>query len=157
MRYPVKRLMRHLPSLFAFCVLFFASSCNTDNGAQPLIPYAPVNLALDLTNQQYRALRFDNGVVALPVKGPAGAGGVRGVLVVRQNANSYLAFERNCPYQSGNACARVGFDTSPAPFLRDSCCNSQFSLQGQVTGGPAPRALLQYATSLSGNLLNITN
>lgn len=151
--------MRHRLLLFTvICSLLTAfSGCNTDNGAQPLIPYAPVNLALDLTNQQYRALRFDNGVVALPVKGPAGVGGVRGVLVVRQSASTYLAFERNCPYQSGNTCARVGFDTSPAPFLRDSCCGSQFSLQGQVQGGPAPRALLQYTTSLSGNQLSITN
>ena len=149
--------MRRLPLLIVQCSLLIAASCNTDNGAQPLIPYAPVNLVLDLTNQQYRALRFDNGVVALPVKGPAGAGGVRGVLVVRQSASSYLAFERNCPYQSGNTCARVGFDTSPAPFLRDSCCGSQFSLQGQVQGGPAPRALLQYNTNLSGNQLSITN
>ena len=149
--------MRHFSLLIVLCSLLIITSCNSDNGAQPRIPYAPVNLALDLTNQQYRALRFDNGVVALPVQGPAGTGGVKGVLVVRQNASSYLAFERDCPYQPNNACARVGFDTSPAPFLRDSCCGSQFSLQGQVTGGPAPRALVQYSTSLSGNQLNITN
>ncbi|WP_375416761.1 hypothetical protein [uncultured Hymenobacter sp.] len=150
-------MRRHL-LLTAHCSLLTAfSGCNSDNSAQPRIPYAPVNLALDLTNQQYRALRFDNGVVALPARGPAGTGGVRGVLIVRQNASSYLAFERNCPYRPTDECARVGFDTSPAPFLRDSCCGSQFSLQGQVTGGPAPRALLQYSTSLSGNQLNITN
>lgn len=149
--------MRRFSLLIVLCFLLIITSCNSDNGAQPRIPYAPVNLALDLTNQQYRALRFDNGVVALPVQGPAGTGGVKGVLVVRQNASSYLAFERDCPYQPDNACARVGFDTSPAPFLRDSCCGSQFSLQGQVTGGPAPRALVQYSTSLSGNQLNITN
>ena len=153
----VEAFMRHFSLLITLCSLLIITSCNSDNGAQPRIPYAPVNLALDLTNQQYRALRFDNGVVALPVRGPAGIGGVRGVLVVRQNASSYLAFERDCPYQPDNVCARVGFDTSPAPFLRDSCCGSQFSLQGQVTGGPAPRALVQYSTSLSGNLLNITN
>ena len=150
--------MCRLSLLIAPCLLLLAAAgCNSDNGTQPRIPYAPVNLALDLTNQQYRALRFDNGVVALPVRGPAGTGGVKGVLIVRQNASSYLAFERDCPYQPDNACARVGFDTSPAPFLRDSCCGSQFSLQGQVTGGPAPRALVQYSTSLSGNLLTITN
>ena len=125
-------------------------SCNSDGSAQPNIPYAPVSALLTLTDQQYRALRFDNGVVAV-------AGGVKGILVVRQNASSYLAFERNCTYRSADACSRVGFDTSPAPFLRDSCCGSQFSLTGQVTGGPAPRALLQYSTNLNGNQLSISN
>ena len=152
------RIFKNCSLLLLFpCFLLMASGCNSGDGAQPRIPYAPVNLALDLSNQQYRALRFDNGVVALPVRGPAGVGGVRGVLVVRQNASSYLAFERNCPYRPGDDCARVGFDTSPAPFLRDSCCGSQFSLQGQVTGGPAPRALLQYSTSLNSNQLIISN
>lgn len=153
----VSSRMRRLTLLIVHCSLLMAAGCNSGNGAQPRIPYAPVNLALDLTNQQYRALRFDNGVVALPARGPAGTGGVRGVLVVRQNASSYLAFERDCPYRPADDCARVGFDTSPAPFLRDSCCGSQFSLQGQVQGGPAPRALLSYSTSLSGNQLIITN
>ncbi len=142
--------MRRLPLLIAHCSLFIATSCNTDDGTQPRIPYAPVNVLLTLTDQQNRALRFDNGVLAV-------AGGVRGILIVRQSASSYLAFERDCPYRPSDACARVGFDTSPAPFLRDSCCGSQFSLQGQITGGPAPRALVQYSTNLSGNQLNITN
>ena len=149
--------MHRFASFAASILLLLSMSCNTDNGSAPRIPYAPVNLALDLTNQQYRALRFDNGVVALPVQGPAGAGGVKGVVVVRQSATSYLAFERNCPYRPTDACSRVGFDTSPAPFLRDSCCGSQFSLNGQVTGGPAPRALLQYSASLNGNQLYISN
>jgi hypothetical protein len=143
-------LRRYSPALAVFGLLLSATGCNSDNGAQPSIPYAPVSELLTLTDQQYRALRFDNGVVAI-------RGGVRGILVVRQSASSYLAFERNCPYRSTDDCARVGFDTSPAPFLRDSCCSSQFSLNGQVTGGPAPRALLQYSTSLNGNQLYISN
>lgn len=149
--------MRRFAALAASVLLLLSAGCNTDTGTAPRIPYAPVNLVLDLTNQQYRALRFDNGVLALPVQGPAGAGGVKGVLVVRQSASSYLAFERNCPYRPTDACALVGFDTSPAPFLRDSCCSSQFSLTGQVIGGPAPRALLQYSASLNGNQLYISN
>jgi Rieske Fe-S protein len=42
-------------------------------------------------------------------------------------------------------------------FLKDACCGSQFDLQGRVQGGPATRALRQYNTSISGNLLSITN
>ena len=145
-------------SLFTLHSLFLILvACGSKNNDQPLIPYAPVNLSLNITNQQYAALRTDNGAVTLPVKGPAGDGGVKGVIVVRQSAGSYLAFERNCPYQPYDACALVSLDKNSRLFMRDSCCNSQFDLKGQITGGPTSRPLKQYSTSLQGSLLNITN
>lgn len=152
--------MRHFFASLVAPALFVGAlaSCNSGgSNAEPLIPYAPVNLLLDLTNQQYRALRFDNGVITLPVQGPAGTGGVKGVLVVRQNAGSYLAFERNCPYHPYEACSLVSLDRSSGLFLRDSCCDSRFSLTGQVIGGPAVRPLRAYATSLQGTQLSIVN
>ena len=148
--------MQRLPLFIVLCALLGVAACGAKNDNQPLIPYAPVNLSLVLTNQEYVNLRANNGAVTLPVQGPAGNGGVKGVIVVRQNANTYLAFERNCPYRPYDACATVALDRSRL-FMRDSCCNSQFDLQGQITGGPAPRPLKQYSTSLQGNILNITN
>jgi hypothetical protein len=133
------------------------AACGSKNNAQPLIPYAPVNLSLSLASQEYAALRFDNGAVTLPVKGPAGNGGVKGVIVVRQSAGIFLAFERNCPYQPYDACATVSLDRNSKLFMRDSCCTSQFDFKGQVTGGPAPLPLKQYSVSTQGNLLSITN
>ncbi|UOQ78833.1 hypothetical protein MUN84_10035 [Hymenobacter sp. 5516J-16] len=126
-----------------------SAACNSaTNDAQPQIPLAAVNEVVFLTNQENSNLRFDNGAVYHK-------GGVRGLIIVRQNANSYLAFDRNCPYQPLDTCARVKID----PFLRlyDPCCKSQFSFQGQVQGGPATRPLRQYNTALSGNTLTITN
>jgi hypothetical protein len=148
--------MQRLPLFLTLCLLLGVAACGSKNDDQPLIPYAPVNLSLVLTNQEYVNLRANNGAVMLPVKGPAGTGGVKGVIVVRQNASTYLAFERNCPYRPYDACATVSLDRSRL-FMRDSCCNSQFDLQGQITGGPTPRPLKQYSTSLQGNILNITN
>ncbi len=145
-----------LSRLATGCVLLVAAACGAKNDDQPLIPYAPVNLSLNLTNQEYVNLRFDNGAVSLPVQGPAGTAGVKGVIVVRQSQGVYLAFERNCPYQPYNACALVSLDRSRL-FMRDTCCNSQFDLRGQITGGPTPRPLKQYSVSTQGNLLNITN
>jgi nitrite reductase/ring-hydroxylating ferredoxin subunit len=123
-------------------------ACSSASDAQPQIPLAAVNEVLFLTDQQNSNLRFDNGAVYIK-------GGVRGIVVVRQNASTYLAFERTCPYQPLDTCARVKIE----PFLRlfDPCCNSQFSLQGQPQGGPAARPLRQYSTALSGNTLTITN
>jgi hypothetical protein len=124
--------------------------CGSDSStAEPLIPLVSFNESINLTNQQYVSLRADNGAAYV-------AGGVRGLIVVRQNASTYYAFERNCPYRSNDTCARVRIDPSRL-FLKDACCGSQFDLQGRVQQGPANRPLRQYSTSLSGNLLTITN
>ncbi|RYU78344.1 Rieske (2Fe-2S) protein [Hymenobacter persicinus] len=148
--------MTFLPNLRAVAVVaLFASqlvlaacgSNSTDN--DPQIPLASFNTPINLTNQEYVALRADNG--AAYVKG-----GVRGLIVVRQNASTYYAFERNCPYRAADTCARVSIDPSRL-FLKDACCQSQFDLQGRVQSGPAGRPLRQYSTSLSGTILTITN
>lgn len=135
--------------LFFGAVATLLTGCNSSsNDGQPQIPLAAVNEILFLTDQQNSNLRFDNGAVYHK-------GGVRGLIIVRQNASSYLAFDRNCPYQPLDTCARLKID----PFLRlyDPCCQSQFSLQGQPQAGPATRPLRQYNASLSGNTLTITN
>jgi len=133
------------------------AACNSNTDLATAIPNVPVNVQLDLLDQQNKALRFDKGVVTIPPGSANGQGGVKGIYVVRQNATTYLAFERNCTYQPLNACATVTLDKSSRLFFRDSCCTSQFDLQGLVMGGPAPRSLRQYSTSLSGSLLTITN
>lgn len=124
------------------------TGCNSGTQAQPQIPLASFNEVLYLTDQQNSALRFDNGAVYH-------AGGVRGLVVVRQNASTYLAFERTCTYNPTDTCARIKI--TPFVQLYDPCCKSQFSFQGQVQGGPANLALRRYQTSLSGNVLTITN
>ena len=151
-------LMLRSPAVLVGAIsLFVVSACGPKADEQPLIPSAPVNLSLNLSNQQYVRLLSDNGAVTLPVTGLAGAGGVKGVIVVRISAGNFLAFERNCPYRPYDACSTVSLDRNSRLFMRDSCCQSQFDLRGQITGGPAPRPLKQYSTSLQGNLLSVTN
>jgi hypothetical protein len=133
------------------------AACNSNTDTTTTIPNVPVNVQLDLRDQQNKALLFDNGVVAIPPGSANGQGGVKGIYVVRQNASYYTAFERNCPYQPLNSCATVSLDRSSHLFFVDSCCGSQFGLQGELRNGPASRSLRQYSTSLSGSLLTITN
>ena len=132
------------------------AACNSKTDPLVTIPNVPVNVQLDLRDQQNKALLFDNGVVVIPAGSANGQGGVKGIYVVRQNATSYVALERNCPYEPLSGCATVTLDKSRL-FFRDSCCTSQFDLLGRVTGGPSPRPLRQYSTNLSGSLLTITN
>ncbi|WP_157807655.1 hypothetical protein [Hymenobacter chitinivorans] len=122
--------------------------CGSSTNVQPQIPIVAFSEVLYLTNQENSALRFDNGAVYHK-------GGVNGLIVVRQNASTYLAFERTCTYNPTDTCARVKI--SPFVQLFDPCCKSQFNFQGQPQGGPASLALRRYSTSLSGNILTITN
>jgi hypothetical protein len=131
------------------------AACGSADTTQT-IPSVSFSTQINITNQQYQALRYDNGVVALPATGTAG-GGVKGLLIIRQSAGIYYAFERNCPYRPYDACSLVSLDRSSRLFLRDSCCGSQFDFQGRLTGPPASRPLRQYNASLIGNLLTITN
>jgi nitrite reductase/ring-hydroxylating ferredoxin subunit len=133
---------------FLGVLLVLLTSCD-DNTVAPLIPDVLVNEQLNLTNIQYNRLRQVNGYVYLK-------GGVRGIIVIRENANRYRAIERNCSYKPEDTCGVVEVDASNL-FLIDPCCGSQFDLTGQVTGGPATYPLRQYATTLQGNFLYITN
>ena len=153
-----KRRVRRFQLFIVHCSLPIVVSCSSDsNNVQPAVPYGVVNLSINLTNQQYTALRFDKGAVTFPANGPAGPAGVKGVIVVRENASTYRAFERNCPYRPYDACSLVSLDRSSRLFLRDTCCNSQFDFQGQVTGGPSARPLVQYSSSLQGSTLTVQN
>ncbi|WBO83812.1 Rieske (2Fe-2S) protein [Hymenobacter yonginensis] len=141
---------RALVGLLAFAGPLPLASCDSgSNAVEPQIPLVAFNSPINLTNQEYVTLRADNGAAYV-------AGGVRGLIVVRQNASTYVAFERNCPYRANDTCARVRIDASRL-FLRDACCASQFDLLGRPQAGPATRPLRQYTTSLSGSILTITN
>lgn len=126
------------------------AACGSGNSTpEPQLPFVSFTETINITNQEYVTLRADNGAAYTK-------GGLKGLIVVRQTAGTYLAFERNCPYRPYDTCARVSIDPSRL-FLKDACCNSQFDLQGRVQSGPASRSLRQYSTTLSGNLLTITN
>ena len=136
--------------LLCLLALFLFAACN-DNNQGPGIPNVPVSEQINVNSQLYPRLRQDGGYAYLD-------GGYKGIIVVRQNANLYLAFERACTYDptAATPCGRVEVDQSNL-FIIDSCCGSQFNFQGGVMTGPAVYGLRQYRTALDGSLLYITN
>ena len=113
------------------------------------IPIVYVEETINLNNFEYSPLNHIGGFVYLNA-------GVRGIIVYRKSSDSYLAFERNCPYQPLDACALVKVDESTL-FMVDTCCTSTFDFNGYPTGGPARIPLRQYRTFLDQNLLTITS
>ena len=144
------RVFMIIRNVLVFLFLLTAFACGKDDDdVYDLIPNVFVKEQVNIMDLRYPDLRNDNGFAYIP-------GGVKGIIVFRQNSASYLAFERNCPFQPYDSCATVSMDPSKF-FLADSCCGSQFNLSGQPIGGPARFSLKKYATSLSGNILTINN
>ena len=138
-------------TIFLLLTVTSLHSCSPDLSDDP-IPhdsFSPVTINLNLPS--YTSLYTDGGWVYYDDVG------VRGIIIYRQDASTYLAFERNCSYQPNNACATVNVHSSNL-YLFDVCCNSTFDFSdGSPTGGPAWRPLLQYETILSGSELTITD
>lgn len=118
------------------------------------IPFAAFDdIVINLSFPDYIALNQDGGSKAINDQNA----GVRGIIVYRNSAASYFAFERNCSYHPNEACATVEVHSSGL-FLIDPCCTSSFDFaNGQPTGGPAWRPLRQYRTQLNGTILTITD
>jgi nitrite reductase/ring-hydroxylating ferredoxin subunit len=118
----------------------------------PIIPM--VNFpdeVINLRMPEYVSIRADGGYVLLNHLG------VKGVILYRESATSYHAYERNCPYKANEKNARVDVHSSNL-YLEDPSCKSTFNFSdGQNTGGPAYLPLRQYHTDVTGNTLTITS
>jgi Rieske Fe-S protein len=71
-------------------------------------------------------------------------------LVAHVATNDFTALSSICTHQ---VCTVTGY--SGSTFVCP-CHGSQFDTNGHVVGGPAPAPLAQYATSFTGNTLQIT-
>ena len=141
-------IIRTLKSLFAIVLISSLSGCTPDisDDAIPQIPFDDIVLELTLPSNQ--PLATNGGTIYI-------GGGVRGILVYRENESRYIAFERNCSYHPNDACATVNVDQTKL-FMVDPCCQSRFRFpDGTPTDGPAIRPLNRYVTDLDGTTLTI--
>lgn len=131
------------------CLLIAA--CEPQLVDDPIPVVAFNDIVLDLNFPENNALRNAGGFRELS------RGGVRGIILYRNAASQFFAFERNCSYRPGDACATVNVHVSGL-FMTDPCCNSSFEFaKGTPTGGPAWRPLQQYQVQLVGSVLTITD
>jgi len=130
--------------LLLILVLF---GCAKDNTNQ--VPYAPVNIQVNINNPQYIDLNHPGGWVYM-------SGGVKGLILFRKDESTINAFDRLSPYPSENGCT-VKVDSSEV-FALDTCTSSKWLLfDGSPNSGPAKRGLIQYSTTLNGSILTISN
>lgn len=104
--------------------------------ASAQVAFSPISV--NLSFPQFQRLKMDGGYVYMD------DAGMRGIIVYHVGENSFLAYDRACPYHPDAPCAQVQVDLSGL-FLIERCCKSNFDFSnGQPTGGPCTRALFQY-------------
>jgi hypothetical protein len=146
----IRSLLTFAANAFLFFICTLILSCDSDLTDDP-IPYQPFPpLVIELT------LPSNNAFNTLGWMAFTDAG-IKGVIVYKLNAATYLAYERNCSYQPNEACATVDVHSSNL-YMLDACCGSTFKFaDGQPSSGPAWRPLRQYVTTLNGSTLTITD
>ena len=98
-----------------------------------------IDFTLDLSQTANAALNTNGGYVYK-----------NGVIVARTKAGQYIAVQQICTHESNS----VVYQASYSRFYCDRH-GATFAETGAVTGGPAPRALTQYNTSLTGTVLRV--
>ncbi len=136
--------------MFSISILAFSFlSCKKDNDSN--VPDVNVDVYLYLSQPSNVPLNAVGGWIYHD-------GGNRGLLIYRRGLDDFAAYDRNCPYDPAQACATV-FVQSDNFTVRDSCCNSNYSIfDGSVLSGPSSQGLRAYNTYFDGgNVLRVYN
>ena len=142
-------LMKHFFYFLLFTFMLFTSfSCRKEKPYT--IPEVSVDIYIYINNPSYISISVVGGWQYVP-------GGVRGILIYRKSNTEFMTYERNCTYQSSDACATVVVDKTNI-IATDTCCHSEFLLQdGSVIKAPAGLPLKAYRNTFDGSVLHIYN
>jgi len=141
-------IRRFLPMV----LLVFLGGCGKDDDSPNVngIPLVNVDVFVFANNPEFINLSVVGGWEYL-------SGGSRGLIVYRLTNDQFVAFDRHCPYQPEDDCARVEVDPNTL-LIFDPCCDSEFSItDGNVLKGPAVFPLQQYGATWDGTVLHIFN
>lgn len=132
------------------CSLVILTGNSCKKGSDNNVPYTPVDIYIYTSEPTFVNLNAVGGWVYV-------TGGNRGILVYRKTSTDFMAYDRNCTFQSSNACATINVDASNIIAV-DTCCHSQFSMyDGSVLQAPASLPLKSYHTTFDGSVLHIYN
>ena len=134
-------------AFFMLLPVLIAPSC--DNNRGQLIPYVRVDVYLLL----YADLA-DMGVGTTKLI----LGGVNGIVLYRESDLEFYAYDRTCTLWPAHNEAVVEDSTFFGVFKCPDCGSTYLLMNGgEPNSGPARYPLLEYKTSLSGDVLHIYN
>ncbi len=142
----------------AFNALSLFSCKDNSINANNYIPTGPVSLVINTDLPEYFKLKTPGTYIYQP-------GGNRGVIVIHNFDDNYVAIERTCSLEPDKACSKIYLD-SMALTLRcgtfnlnkwEPCCESRFMYSGQVSQGPAQYPLRTYYVTINGSVITVRN
>lgn len=145
-------------SLFIFVVFAFCHCKDDTPNSNSYIPSGPVSLVINTDLPEYYKLKTPGTYIYQP-------GGNRGVIVIHDYDDNYVAIERTCSFEPDKACARIYVDSSGLKLRCGSfnldkwvpCCDSKFMYSGFVSEGPAQYPLRTYNATLNGSTITVKN
>jgi cytochrome b6-f complex iron-sulfur subunit len=112
-------------------------SCSSDSSVSPAA--SKVDFTLDLSASSNSALTVDGGTLVN-----------QGIIIVRVSTGNFVAYWQACTHEG----ASVNFQSSSKKFVCPRH-GATFDINGNVTAGPATKALTKYNTTLTGNSLRV--
>ncbi|MFZ4796029.1 MAG: hypothetical protein ACOYMA_00955 [Bacteroidia bacterium] len=147
-------------NLFFIIGMILLASCEKDKSAtQNTDFFPPVNfdINVNLVLPDAAPLQVQGGYMYRDGQ----AVGYKGIIIYN-NFDEFIAFDRACPYKVDSACSRIYMADNNSKFQcgsdKNRCCASEFFLStGTVSKGPADRPLRQYFVTRSGDYLRVTS
>lgn len=145
----MSRNLKTASSIFLFLFFFLISnSCKKDD--DQWIPNIYVNFQINPNSTEFLDLNLIGGYTYV-------TGGVKGIVIYREDMETFKAYDRACPYDYDVEGSTILMDSSGL-ILVDTLCGSSFIIiDGSVIRGPATRGLKQYRTYYNGDYLHIYN
>lgn len=148
----MKMLIR---SLFVFitATVWLCSACSKGNNpeASSNVPYVKVSVSININTSAYNGLTKIGGEAYV-------AGGYRGIILYRKDANTIMAYDRTCTYNLSDANGIVQAQTNGTAICLE--CSSEYSLfNGAVNNGPTTIGIKLYTTTFNSatGALTISN
>jgi hypothetical protein len=142
----------NLTGVHLLFVLFIMLGCNRD---KDLNYSSYVNFQVNLNEARYIELQTYNNAMIVRDDVYGTNQTAFGVILYRGPSGEFWAFDRLCLYHDDNSCA-VDL-TSDVSIAECPCCETRYILssEGDPISGPSKTPLLQYNTSLSGQILYV--